>query len=84
MLIQLKLRYLELFIQKKLTNWSKKHLSQIDLKGVKMTYVDFQNTSDQFFWKIQSSKFFGLGVINDLRTGRPAGRFTFQGFFSPK
>jgi len=43
-----KLRHVKQFIQNFEKNWSKKHFWQIDLKGVKMTYVDFQNNSDQF------------------------------------
>ena len=48
MSIRSKLRYLEQFIRHFEKKWSKKHFWQIDLKGVKMTYVDFQNISDQF------------------------------------
>ena len=41
MSIRFKLRELEQFTQNFDKNWPKKHFWQIDLKGVKMTYVDF-------------------------------------------
>ena len=51
MLIQSKLRPVEQFIQNCLKfqkNRPKKHFLQIDPKGIKMTYVDFQNYPDKF------------------------------------